>query len=171
MGEHLSPDCMFDFPMDKPKPHPAYDLFTPGPLPGYASNPNNNNNGWIEADVPLLEELRAEADELMVGLVVDEIAEPIVEMEEQDEEEVWEVNEEWLMAPVTPPLMSVVPLLSTYEVSDAEMTDGITIGEISPRVSVVEGHVQRDEAIVGLSQQVQTLQAVMQQRDVPIQQL
>ncbi|GKG28987.1 hypothetical protein Tco_0416352, partial [Tanacetum coccineum] len=27
----------------------------------------------------------------------------------KDEEEVWEVNEEWLMAPVTPPSMPVVP--------------------------------------------------------------
>ncbi|GKB43374.1 hypothetical protein Tco_0888316 [Tanacetum coccineum] len=112
---------------------------------GYAGNPNNNN-GWIEADVPLLGELGDEGDKPMVGPVVDEIVEPIVEMEEQviaqvidieediavlfgdgdfsdddsegfeDEEEVWEVNEEWLMAPVTPPLMPVMPLPSTYEV-------------------------------------------------------
>ncbi|GKF66635.1 hypothetical protein Tco_0193152, partial [Tanacetum coccineum] len=33
-----------------------------------------------------------------------------------DEEEVWEVNEEWLMAHVTPPLMSGVPPPSVYEV-------------------------------------------------------
>ncbi|GKB66323.1 hypothetical protein Tco_0927735 [Tanacetum coccineum] len=33
-----------------------------------------------------------------------------------DEEEVWEVNEEWLMAPVTPPPMLAVQLLSVYEV-------------------------------------------------------
>ncbi|GKB90701.1 hypothetical protein Tco_0962973 [Tanacetum coccineum] len=229
MGEPLSPDRVFDFPMDEPEPHPAYDFFAPGPLPGYAGNPNNNN-GWIEADVPLLGELGAEADEPMVGPLVDEIAEPIVEMEEQviapvidveediamlfgdgdfsdddskgfeDEEEVWEVNEEWLMAPVTPPSMPVVPPPSTYEVSDAEVADGITIGEIGPRVSAVEGQVQvmasqmvqavgrleqvgtqveqgqqaatqRDEVISGLSQQVQTLQAAVQQRDVQIQQL
>nr|GEZ43067.1 hypothetical protein [Tanacetum cinerariifolium] len=118
MGEPLSPDRMFDFPMDELKPHPAYDFFTPGPLPGRADG----------------------------GPLVDEIAEPIVEVEEQviplvidmdediamlfgdgdfsdddsegfkDEEEVWEVNEEWLMAPITPPLMPVVPLPSTYEV-------------------------------------------------------
>ncbi|GKE84214.1 hypothetical protein Tco_1557956 [Tanacetum coccineum] len=81
----------------------------------------------------------------MVGPIVDEIAEPIVVAEAQeitpvvdmdadiamlfgdddfedvdsegfDEEEVWEVNEEWLMAPVTPPPMPVVPLPSVYEV-------------------------------------------------------
>nr|GEV73835.1 hypothetical protein [Tanacetum cinerariifolium] len=208
--------------MDEPEPHLAYDFFTPGPLPGYAGNPNNNN-GWIKADMPLLGELGAEANKPMVGSIVDEIVEPIVEMEEQvialvvdveedlpilfggdnfsnddsegfkDEEEVWEVKEEWLMAPVTPPLMPVVPPPSTYEVggpstataegrsftlpapgfpipplviedlstrtgnleyghgqlvkkvvqvSDVEVADGVTIWEIGPRVSIVEGHVQ-----------------------------
>ncbi|GJV54567.1 hypothetical protein Tco_1455572 [Tanacetum coccineum] len=149
MGEHLSPDRVSDFPMDEPEPHPAYDFFAPGLLPGYASNPNNMN-GWIETDVPLLgemgEPLGAEADEPMVNPVVDEIAKPIIEMEEQmvslvvdmegdlamlfgdddssddsldddeDDEEVWEVNEEWLMALVTPPPMPVMPPPSTYKV-------------------------------------------------------
>ncbi|GJW62645.1 hypothetical protein Tco_0111980 [Tanacetum coccineum] len=170
--------------------------------------------------------------EPMVCPVVGEIAEPIVEMEEQviapmidmeediakifgdgdfsvddsegfeDEEEVWEVNEEWLMAPVTPPPIPVVPPPSTYEVggpstaaegqsftlpapglhmplsviedlctrmgnleyghgqlmkkviqvSDAKVADGITIGEIGPRVSAVEGQVQ-----VMVSQMVQAM--------------
>ncbi|GKC67504.1 hypothetical protein Tco_1100102, partial [Tanacetum coccineum] len=114
------------------------------PLPGYAGNPNNNN-GWIEADVPLLGELRVVAGESMVGPIVDEIAEPVVEVEEQvvalvvgmdediamlfgddgfkdydsdgfDKEEVWKVNEEWLMAPTTPPPMSAMQPLSVYEV-------------------------------------------------------
>ncbi|GJW80418.1 hypothetical protein Tco_0144393 [Tanacetum coccineum] len=207
--------------MDEPEPHPAYDFFEPGPLPGYASNPNNMN-GWIEADVPLLgeldeigEPLGAEVDESMVDLMIDEIAEPIVEVEEQmvapvvdreedlavlfgddedsgdddskgpeEDKEVWEVNEEWLMAPVTPPPMPVMPPPSTYEVggpstaaaeghsltllapgvpkvvtvSDAEVADSIAIGEIGPRVSVVEV-------------QVQTLQAAVQHRDMQIQQL
>ncbi|GJU91744.1 hypothetical protein Tco_1304167, partial [Tanacetum coccineum] len=122
MGEPLSPDHVFGFLVDEPKPHLAYDFFAPGPLPGYAGNPNNNN-GWIEADVPLLRELGAVADEPMVGPLVDEIVESIVEAEEQvialvvdmdediamlfgdddfrdddsegfNEEEVWEVNEE-----------------------------------------------------------------------------
>ncbi|GKD07791.1 hypothetical protein Tco_1187476 [Tanacetum coccineum] len=141
----MSLDRVFDFPIDEPEPHPAYDFFAPGPLPGYAGNPNNNN-GWIEAAVPLLGELGAEADDPMVGPLVDEIAEPMLEMEEQviapvidmeediamlfgdgnfsdddsegfeDEEEVWEVNEEWLMAPVTPPPVPAMPPPSTYEV-------------------------------------------------------
>nr|GFC40265.1 hypothetical protein [Tanacetum cinerariifolium] len=144
LGEPLSPDRVFDFLVDEPEPHPAYDFITPEPLPGYASNPNNNN-GWIEADVRLLRELKVVEDEPMVGPIVDEIAESIVEAKEQviapvvdvdediaipfgyddfedddsegfDEEYVWEVNEEWLMAPVTSPLMLAVPPLSVYEV-------------------------------------------------------
>nr|GEV20725.1 hypothetical protein [Tanacetum cinerariifolium] len=141
MGEPLSPDRVFDFPVDEPEPHPAYDFFVPGPLPGF------------------------------------------------DEEDVWEVNEEWLMDPFTPPPMPVVPPLSIYEVrgpstaaaegpsfphpapelpvppsviedlstrlgnldyeyrplvqkviqvSDAEVAAGISIGEIGPRVFAVE---------------------------------
>nr|GEY32230.1 hypothetical protein [Tanacetum cinerariifolium] len=100
----------------------------------------------------------------MVGSLVDEIAEPIVEAKEQviasvidmdediamlfgdddledddskgfDEEgEVWEVNEERLMAPV----------------SDDKVADGITIWEIGPRVFAIEGQVQ-----VMVSQMVQ----------------
>ncbi|GJZ87696.1 hypothetical protein Tco_0659306 [Tanacetum coccineum] len=252
MGEPLSPDRVFDFPMDEPEPHLAYDFFAPGPLPKYAGNPNNNN-GWIEADVPLLGELGAEADESMVGSLVGEIAKPIVEMEEQViapvidmeediamlfgdgyfsdddskgfevEEEVWEVNEEWLMAPVTPPLMPVVPPPSTYEVGgpSTAAAEGQTFTLPAPRFpvppSVIEdlstrmgnleyGHgklvkkvqvmasqmvqakdgleqvgtqveecqqaaTQRDEVITGLTQQVQALQAAVQQRDSHIQQL
>ncbi|GJV43489.1 hypothetical protein Tco_1428025 [Tanacetum coccineum] len=145
MGELLSLDRVFDFLMDEPELHPAYDFLAPGPLPEYAGNPNNNN-GWIEVDVPLLGELGAAADELMVGPLVDETNEPIVKAEKQvvapvidmeediamlfgdgdfsdedfegfeDEEEVWEVNEELLMALVTPPPMPVVAPPSTYKV-------------------------------------------------------
>ncbi|GKC28946.1 hypothetical protein Tco_1036240 [Tanacetum coccineum] len=133
-----------------PEPNLAYDFFAPGPLPEYAGNPNNNN-GWIEADVPLLGELGVVADEPMVSPIVDEIAEPIVEAEEQviapvvdmDEdiamlfgdddfedddsegfhkEEVSEVNEEWLMAPVTPPPMQAMPSSSVYEVGGPSTT-------------------------------------------------
>ncbi|GKB29727.1 hypothetical protein Tco_0869128 [Tanacetum coccineum] len=61
------------------------------------------------------------------------------------------------------------------QVSDAEVADGITIGEIGPRVSAVEGQVQVMASqmvhAVGRLEQVQTLQAAMQQRDVQIQQL
>ncbi|GKE25176.1 hypothetical protein Tco_1436688 [Tanacetum coccineum] len=222
MDEPLSPDRVFDFPMDEPEPHPAYNFFAPGPLPGYAGNPNNNN-GWIEADVPLLGELGAKADEPMVGLVDDEIAEPIVGIEEQvialvidmeediamlfgdgdfsdDDSDGFEDEEELcphrgrgpsnvaaegqsftlLGFPVPP---SVIEDLSTrmgnleYEhgqlvkkviqVSDAEVADGITIKEVDQGQQTA---TQRDEVISGLSQQVQALQAAVQQRDVQIQQ-
>ncbi|GJT44905.1 hypothetical protein Tco_0953620 [Tanacetum coccineum] len=88
MGEPLSPDSVFDFPMDEPEPHPAYDFFTPEPLPGYAGNPNNNN-GWIEADASLLGELGAVADEPMVG--------PLVEAEEQAIASVIDMKEDIVM--------------------------------------------------------------------------
>ncbi|GJW80419.1 hypothetical protein Tco_0144394 [Tanacetum coccineum] len=228
------------------------------------------------------EPLGAEVDEPLVDPVIDELAEPIVKVEEQmvalvmdmeedlamlfgveddssdddfegleGDEEVWEMDEEWLMAPVTPPLMPVMPLPSTYEVggsstvaaeghsltlsapgvlvppsvikdlctrmrnleyghgllvnkmmtvSDAEVADSIAIGEIRLRVYAIEGQVlvmasqmvqvvsrleqvgtrmeqdqqdttQRDEVISELSQQVQTLQATVQHKDVQIQQL
>ncbi|GJY34836.1 hypothetical protein Tco_0419305 [Tanacetum coccineum] len=154
MGEPLSPDRVFDFPADEPEPHSAYDFFAPGPLPGYVGIPKNHN-GWIEADMPLLGKLGVVADEPMDGPMVDEIAEPVVEAKEQvvtpvvgmyediamlfgdedfedddfdgfDEEEVWEVNEDWLMAPTTPPLMPAVPPASVYEVggSSTAATEG-----------------------------------------------
>ncbi|GJZ98996.1 hypothetical protein Tco_0671547 [Tanacetum coccineum] len=144
MGEPLSPERVFDFPVDEPEAHPTYDFFALRPLPGYAGNPNNKNE-WIEADVPLLGELGVVADKPMVGPMVDEIVELIVEAEEQviapvvdmdedvamlfndddfedddsegfDEDEVWDVKEEWQMAPTTPPLMPAVPPSSIYEV-------------------------------------------------------
>nr|GEZ07626.1 hypothetical protein [Tanacetum cinerariifolium] len=89
MDEPLSPNRVFDFPIDEPEPHPAYDFFAHGPLPGYDGNPNNMH-GWIKADVPLLGELGkmgepigAEVDEPMVDPMIDEIVELIVEVEEQ----------------------------------------------------------------------------------------
>nr|GEV85409.1 hypothetical protein [Tanacetum cinerariifolium] len=166
------------------KPHPPYDFFALGPLPGYAGNPNNNN-GWINVDIPLLGELGVVADEQMVGLIVDEIAKLIVEMEEQMiapvidaeeniamlfgdddfsdddsegvEEEVWEVNEEWLMAPL---------VKKVIQVSDAEVAAGVSIKEIGPRIGtqVEQGQqtaTQGDDEIAGLTQQVQALQAVV----------
>nr|GEU61995.1 hypothetical protein [Tanacetum cinerariifolium] len=164
----------------------------------------------------------------MVSPIVDEIAEPIVEAGEQviasvvgvdediammfgddnfkdddfegfDEEDVWEVNEEWLMAFVTPPPMPAVPSPSIYEVedlntclgnleyghgqlvkkviqvNDVEVAVGISVGKIGLRVFAIEGHVQtktqRNEVIARLSQQVQALQEAVQRRDTQIQQL
>nr|GEX04801.1 hypothetical protein [Tanacetum cinerariifolium] len=150
MDEPLSPDRMFVFLMDEP--HPAYDFFAPRPLPGYAGEP-----------------LGAEVDELMVDPVINELAEPIIGVEEkmvalaidmeedlavlfgddddssdddsegpEGDEEVWEVNEEWLMAPVTPPLMLVIPPPSTYEVvgSSTIVAEGQSLTLLAPGVPV-----------------------------------
>nr|GEV76218.1 hypothetical protein [Tanacetum cinerariifolium] len=147
MGEPLLLDRIFDFPVDELEPHPTYDFFIPGPLPGYVGN-RNNNNVWLEADNYLLGELEAMVDEPMViPAIEEEVAELVAEAEEEqvialvvgieedlarlfgedddfeddasdgfDEEEVWKINEEWLMAPTTPPTMLAVPSLSVYEV-------------------------------------------------------
>ncbi|GKA98152.1 hypothetical protein Tco_0826046 [Tanacetum coccineum] len=215
--------------MDEPEPQHAYDFFAPGPLPGELGE--------------IGEPLRAEVDKPLVDPVIDELAEPIVEVEEQmvalvmdlamlfgveddssdddfegpeGDEEVWEMNEEWLMAPVTPAPMSVMPLLSTYEVGGSStvaaeghsltlLAHGVpvppsVIEDLCTRMGNLEyGHemlvkkvmtavsrleqvgtrmeqdqqatTHRDEVISRISQQVQTLQAVVQHRDVQIQQL
>ncbi|GKG11969.1 hypothetical protein Tco_0346206, partial [Tanacetum coccineum] len=63
----------------------------------------NNNNGWIAWDVPL----GGEMDEPMVD--------PEFNEEEMDDDDGWEEDDEWLIAPVTPP-RATVTILSTYEV-------------------------------------------------------
>ncbi|GKB22568.1 hypothetical protein Tco_0861969 [Tanacetum coccineum] len=107
----------------------------------------NNNNGWIEWDVPL----GGEMDEPMVDPGFDEEV-------MDDDEDVWGQDDEWLMAPVTPP-RATVTASSTYEmdnleyrhgtltrrmeaVSDIEVANSIAIGEIYPRVTTVEEQVQ-----------------------------
>nr|GFB64479.1 hypothetical protein [Tanacetum cinerariifolium] len=99
MGESWSPNRVFNFPADELEPHLAYDFFAPGPLPGHGG----------QADT---------------GPMIDEVFEPVAEAEEEQmaapvmdmEEDLAEVNEEWLMAPVTSPLVSAVQLPSVYEV-------------------------------------------------------
>ncbi|GKE64058.1 hypothetical protein Tco_1518219, partial [Tanacetum coccineum] len=167
MGEPLSSDRMFDFPINELESHPAYDFFAPALLLGYAGHPNNNN-GWLEAYDYLLGELEAMVDEQMVVPTIEEVVEPVAEAEEEQvivpavdmeegqmdvpvmdmeedlaalfgdddfeddafnrfgEEEVWEVNEDWLMAPTTPPPMLAVSASSVYEVG-------------GPSIAVAEG--------------------------------
>nr|GEV83093.1 hypothetical protein [Tanacetum cinerariifolium] len=151
MGELSSPDRVFDFPEDELELHPAYDFFTPGPLPGYAGNLNNNNR-WLEVYDYLLGELETMVDEPMAVPAIEEVDEPVAEAEEEqmaalvmdmeedlaalfgeddnfedddfsdddsegvEDEEVWKVNEKWLMAPVTPPLVPAVQPSNVYEV-------------------------------------------------------
>ncbi|GKE49530.1 hypothetical protein Tco_1480788 [Tanacetum coccineum] len=99
MDEPLSPDRVFNFPVDELEPHPAYDFFAPEPLPGYAGNPNNNN-GWLKADDYLLGELEAIADEPMVGPMVDEIAEQMIVPAVEEIAEPMVTAEEQMVAPV-----------------------------------------------------------------------
>ncbi|GJT22915.1 hypothetical protein Tco_0892852 [Tanacetum coccineum] len=169
MGEPLSPDRVFDFPMDEP--HPAYDYFAPALLP---------------------RELEAMVDEQMVVPAVDEIAEqmdvhafkevaePVVKAEEEQviallvdvvegqmdalmmdmeedlavlfsdddfgddasyglgEEESWEVNEDWLMAPTKPPPVLAVLPPSIYEVGgpSTAVAEGPSFPQVAPGLPV-----------------------------------
>ncbi|GKD44439.1 hypothetical protein Tco_1269084 [Tanacetum coccineum] len=175
------------------------------------------------------EPLGAEVDEPLVDPVIDELAELIVEGAcfegPRAMKKVWEMDEECMMAPITPPPMPVMPPPSTYEVggsstaateghsftllapeitvpssdikdlctrmvnleyghglllkkvimvSDAEVADNIAIGEISPRVSTVEGQVLASQMVQvhkGVQiQQLQTLVAEMSSREGPLMQ-
>nr|GEY39843.1 hypothetical protein [Tanacetum cinerariifolium] len=173
MGEPLSPDRVFDFPVDEPEPHPAYDFFAPEPLPGYIA------------------ELIVKIEEQMIALVIDEEEDIAMlfgddDFRDDDSEGVKEEEE------VHPQLLlrDSIPLPSTWTsytsisdqglkyplrrpgvwtrtackkgdpVSDVEVATGISIREIGMRVFAIEGQVQ-----------VQTLQAYVQQRDTQIQQL
>nr|GEV80934.1 hypothetical protein [Tanacetum cinerariifolium] len=159
----------------------AFDFFVVEPVTGLVEAPNNQN-GWIEWDVPL----GGEIDELIENPGFDEE----VQLDEfmNDDEDVLDEDDEWLMAPVTPS-RATVTISSTYEVgglstatsvgytlssmasgvatqpqmidelcvrmsnleyrheelvkkmvkvSDVEVADSITIGEIHPRVATVE---------------------------------
>nr|GEV89926.1 hypothetical protein [Tanacetum cinerariifolium] len=75
----------------------------------------NNNNGWIEWDVPL----GGEVDEPMVDLEFDE-----EEMDDDDNDN-WDDDVKLLMALVTPP-RAIVTISSTYEVG-------------GPSIAAVEG--------------------------------
>nr|GEW35424.1 hypothetical protein [Tanacetum cinerariifolium] len=144
----------------------------------------NINNGWIEWDVPL----RGEMDEPMVD---PEVNEEVIGGDD------WDVEVEWLMAPVTPPRATMM-VSSTYEdlghrvvtrkmeeVSDVVMADSIAIREIHPRVATVgeqvesrvdtqssgQMAVQGHDVIVGSNEQVQTLQTALHETESQNQQL
>nr|GFA86084.1 hypothetical protein [Tanacetum cinerariifolium] len=189
MGEPLSPNRVFDYPADEPKPHPAFDFFAPGPLPGYAGNPNNN--GWIKADVHLLGELEAVADEpkdedIVVLFSDDDFEDDDLSddnSEGVEEEEVWEVNEKWLMAPVTPPLVLAVQPSSVYEVGgpSAAATEGPSFPLLAPGLlippSVIEdlstrwGNLEYGHGSEQVGAQVEQGQQTATQRDEEIARL
>nr|GEZ09025.1 hypothetical protein [Tanacetum cinerariifolium] len=114
--------------------------------------------------VPASEEVAepvAKAEEEWAIALVDDIEEgqmdvPMIDMEEDlavlfgeyddfendsegvDEEEAWEVNEEWLMAPVTPPTVPVVQPPSVYKVGGPSTTvaEGPSFPHLAPRLFV-----------------------------------
>nr|GEZ83773.1 hypothetical protein [Tanacetum cinerariifolium] len=105
--------------------------------------------------------------------------------EEVMDDDDFEDNFEWLMAPVIP-LRATMTVSSTYEVgeevSDAEVADSIAIGEIHPRVATVreQVHVMESQArqvvnrlkeIETRVQQVQTLQTALHETELQNQQL
>ncbi|GKA00569.1 putative ribonuclease H-like domain-containing protein [Tanacetum coccineum] len=152
--------------------------FMPNPGHAHFAN-NNNNNGWIEWDVPL-----GGMDEPMVDLEFDE---------EDDEDEVGDVVD----APkpstyevggpstaiaaqpqVIDDLYREVDKLrdrqgalarTIVEVSDIEATNSIAIGETHPRVTALEEQVQTLQTALHesrtINQQLQTTVAEMQNRE------
>nr|GFC58323.1 hypothetical protein [Tanacetum cinerariifolium] len=95
MDALLSPDHVFDF-------------FVAEPVPGLAKAPNNQN-GWIEWDVPL----GGEMDEPMENPGFDKEEELDEFMD--DDKDVLDKDEEWLMASMTPP-RATVTVSRAYEV-------------------------------------------------------
>ncbi|GKG04296.1 hypothetical protein Tco_0314683, partial [Tanacetum coccineum] len=69
----------------------------------------NNNNRWMEWDVPL----GGEMDEPMIHLGFDEEV-------MDDDDDGWDEDDEWLMGPVTPS-RATMTVSSTYEVGGPSM--------------------------------------------------
>nr|GEX60312.1 hypothetical protein [Tanacetum cinerariifolium] len=148
----LSPDRVFDFPVDELEPHPAYDFFASEPLPGY-----------VEEDIAMLfrdvdfsnDEFEGDEEEEVGGLST-------VAVKGQSFP---------FLAPRLPIPPSMIDKLSTrlgdleyrhrqlvkkvIQVSNAEVAAGISISEIGPRVFAVEGQVQ--EAVQQRDTQIQFL--------------
>ncbi|GKC18193.1 hypothetical protein Tco_1014975 [Tanacetum coccineum] len=151
MGKPLSLDCVFDFPTDEPGPHPAYEsqplLFWIHPRLHTLYKVKNRSRLGINI-IHAIEEVA----EPVAEVEEEQVIAPLVDMEEEkmdalvidiekdmaalfrdddfdddasdgfDEEDVWEVNEEWLMAPTTPPLTLAVPPSSVSKVGGSSTT-------------------------------------------------
>nr|GEY45991.1 hypothetical protein [Tanacetum cinerariifolium] len=124
----------------------AFDFFAAEPVLGLAEAPNNQN-GWIEWDVPL----GGEMDEPMENLIFDE-AEELDEFMD-DDEDVLDEDEYWLMASVTPLRATVVSRLEKIEtrvqqnqelltrVAEMESREGIFMSSIlwmEERLTILE---------------------------------
>ncbi|GJT63923.1 hypothetical protein Tco_1015403 [Tanacetum coccineum] len=195
----LSPDNVVDFPIAEPKPESeqAFDFFAAGPVLGLADAPRNMN-GWLEEDESLGVEADVstrEQDEDMDVFMEDDEGEEFNDDEDSD----WEVDNEWTMAPVTPLIVALPPpypmglvdqlvlhldyrirlddhyLRKLGDVNDAQLDDGIAIGEIRPRVTTLEGKVdglRKDvDGLLGREPEVKTLKSTMQRLEEENQQL
>nr|GFC28019.1 hypothetical protein [Tanacetum cinerariifolium] len=117
--------------MDAPlSPNHSFDFFAIEPVPRLAEAPNNNN-GWIEWDVPL----GSEMDEPIENLVFDD-EEELDEFMDDDDEDVLDEDEEWLMAPMTPQ-RATVTVSSTYEVGGPSTATSVghTLTTMASRVA------------------------------------
>nr|GFB01389.1 hypothetical protein [Tanacetum cinerariifolium] len=120
----------------------VFDFFAAEPVSGLAEAPDNQN-GWIEWDIPL----GGEMDEPIKNPMFNE-EEELNEFMDDDQDVGNEEVDEWLMALVTPS-RATVTVPSTYElvkkmeiVSNAEVADSIAIKAIHPRVTTLEVQVQ-----------------------------
>ncbi|GKC39366.1 hypothetical protein Tco_1051750 [Tanacetum coccineum] len=102
----------------------------------------NNNNGWIEWDVPL----GGEIDKLTVDLKFDE-------MDDDDDDDVWNEDDEWLMALVTPP-RATVTVSSTYKVGGP--STAILVGH--PLAIIAPGVAAQPQVINDLCIQIDNLE-------------
>nr|GEZ67940.1 hypothetical protein [Tanacetum cinerariifolium] len=111
-------------------------------------------------------ELRAVANELMVGPLDDEIAKPIIGAEEQVIGQVIDMDEDIAMLFVDCPVGSRASGVEIREIHYC--ADGVRVSAIEGQVHVVASYmVQAEDEL----EQMQALQAAVQQRDLQIQQL
>ncbi|GKA97857.1 hypothetical protein Tco_0825751 [Tanacetum coccineum] len=96
----------------------AFDFFAAEPVPGLAEAPDNQN-GWIEWDVPLVGEM----DEPMENPGFDE-EEELNEFMDNDQDVGDEEIEEWLMALVTPPRATDDSCVLVVYVTESSEEDG-----------------------------------------------
>nr|GEZ14427.1 hypothetical protein [Tanacetum cinerariifolium] len=117
----------------------------------------NNNNGWIKWDVPLGGEL----DEPMID--------PDVNEEVMDDDD-WDDEVKWLMAPVTPPRATMIVRAPTRLEGDLPQS-GYCGGAGTGDGIIDRANMQGQEVIVGSSKQVQTLQTALHETELQNQQL
>ncbi|GJY49532.1 putative reverse transcriptase domain-containing protein [Tanacetum coccineum] len=154
MDVQPSPNRVYDFPMAEPEPHPAYDFFAAELIPGLAEALILH----LETK-PVLEQLY-DAKEAELDLIFGNDTDDEDDNGEDDSnEDGWEVDDEWLMAPVTTPLMHVVPPPSTFEVGGpSTAAPGLPFPVGRPFPKVVSSVAVHHEEIGGLHVRTENLE-------------